>query len=190
VRALTASVVAGLFLTGAVAAPGVAAKPAWHRCQKAMSLCDGRGRVVFPYVWDYSMSSGYRSIVSGFRKTGARSAIADTRGDWYIKYSGDCGEFGDFRDCTEYEGLVQIRYATADAGRHWRPVRAHRVVHKLQGPGPDPPPVVGTVDDNPPLDCTWSHMSGGDQVPGPSRTGFGTWCSPEQAWTIPDSLLP
>jgi hypothetical protein len=185
-----------------VTAGGAGAKGGWHRCEVAWtvsngihvtkylgSLCNGRGRVIFPYVSDFSESSGYRAIVTGFLQTGAKSAIADVHGDGYI-LQGECGQNGVIDNCRDWDIESSVRYATSDGGRHWRPIRFHRHVDKWVGPGPGNPPLVGSVDDDPPLaGCGWSHAKRHVLVDG-IEPRFGNWCLPPDVWRVPDSLWP
>ena len=76
-----------LVITAAGAAPQANATKGWHRCQLSMegglgSLCDGRGRVLFPWVGEVNARSSYAQIVRGFRRTSSRRAIVDTHADW------------------------------------------------------------------------------------------------------------
>jgi len=182
------AIVLALLAIGAGAA-GAAGTKGWHRCEQLLSLCDGRGHVIFPYVSDISESSGYRAVVTGFRQTGPKSAIADTRGDWSI-IQGDCGQSGVVQNCKEWGGMTHIRYRTSDRGRSWRPVSFHRTVKRWEGPGPDPPIMTGSVEDDPPLTpCDWTHAHRHVLAVG-IVPGLGSWCAPPDAWTVPDSLWP
>ena len=176
--------------TTAFVATGADAKKGWHRCQDSRaSLCDGRGRVLFPYLLDLSESGGYSQFVSGFRQAGPKRGIVDTQGGWSI-IGGDCGQNGVVHGCRMWAGFNHIRYRTSDGGRHWRPIRFHRLVQRLEGPGPDPPAVTGSVEDDPPLTpCDWSHARHHVRVVG-QVPGFGNWCAPPDQWAIPKSLVP
>jgi hypothetical protein len=174
-----------------VAAQANAAK-GWHRCQALSgyhlgSLCDGRGRVLFPYVLERNENSGYTQVVTGFRQTDLRHAIVDVHADWGI-LQGDCGQNCVYQNCTEWGATERLRYRTADGGRHWLPVRFHRKAGKSQGPGPDPPVETGSVEDDPPLHpCDWSHSQRHVLSEG-IAPGLGNWCAPPDEWTVPDSL--
>jgi hypothetical protein len=94
--------VAGALVVLAVV--GVAAQASgatgWHRCQAVSgyglgSLCDGRGRVLFPYVLERNENSGYTQAVTGVRLTGSRRAIVDVHADWGI-IQGECGQNGGY----------------------------------------------------------------------------------------------
>jgi hypothetical protein len=178
--------------TGA-AAHANATTRGWHRCQPLSnvqgpgSLCDGRGRVLFPWVGERYENSGYTQVVRGFRRTSSRRAIVDTHADW-AAIQGECGQNGVIRNCKDWGADEQIRYRTSDGGRHWRPVRFHRKVVRYEGPGPDPPVQTGSVDDHPPLQpCKWSHAQRNVLVRG-LGSRLGNWCAPPDEWTMPDSL--
>jgi hypothetical protein len=185
-----------LVITAAGAAPQANATKGWHRCQLSMegglgSLCDGRGRVLFPWVGDVTQFGSYAQIVRGFRRTSSRRAIVDTHADWG-GIQGECGAVGYIRDCKDWVANEQIRYRTSDGGRHWRVVSFHREVTRYEGPGPDPPVQTGFVDDHPPLEpCRWSHALRQHELADPVRLyRSGTWCAPPDEWKVPDSLKP
>lgn len=199
---ITAGAVLALALAGtaAVAASQAGSKKGWHRCEVAWSvtdlegrttkhlgsLCDRRGRVIFPFVFDFSEQSGYRALVTGFRRTRPRSGIADVRGEWYTISAGECGAYGAVEGCVEWSGLTRIRYATRDRGHHWLPVRFHRHVEKWEQANDETPGVVTYASDQdlPTRPCHWVHMRNRDEVDG-KRHGFGNWCSPKGAWQLP-----
>ena len=163
----------------------------WHRCQPPSntmgpgSLCDGRGRVLFPFVLERSEHSGYTQVVRGFRRTSSRGAIVDTYADWGV-IEGECGQNGVIRDCKDWAAQEQIRYRTSDGGRHWRPVSFHRTVVRYEGPGPDPPVQTGSVDDFPPLQpCNWSHATHYHELADGLGPRFGNWCAPPDEWKNP-----
>jgi len=174
-----------------VAAAANAAK-GWHRCQRVSgyglaALCDGRGHVLFPWIGERYEHNGYTQVVTGFRRTGPHRAIVDAYADWAI-IQGECGQNGRYADCTDWGAGERLRYETSDGGRHWRVVRFHRAVTKLQGPGPDPPVLVGSVADDPPLGpCNWSHADRHALVHGIGPR-LGNWCAPPDEWKVPDSL--
>jgi hypothetical protein len=186
-------VVAALLVLAVV---GVAAQAnganGWHRCQAVSgyglgSLCDGRGRVLFPYVLERNENSGYTQAVTGFRLIGPRRAIVDVHADWGI-IQGECGQNGVYENCTDWGATERLRYRTSDGGRHWSPVRFHREASKSEGAGPGPPVETGSVDDDPPLrPCDWSHANRHALVEG-LHHGYGNWCAPPDEWTVPDSL--
>jgi hypothetical protein len=133
-----------LVMIAAGAAAQANATKGWHRCQPLSnvegpgSLCDGRGRVLFPFVLERYENNGYTQAVRGFRQTSSRRAIVDTHADWG-SVQGECGQNGVIRDCKDWVADEQIRYRTSDGGRHWRPVSFHRKVTRYEGPGPEPP---------------------------------------------------
>ena len=175
------------------AAGAANATKGWHRCDPLSgygpaSLCDGRGRVLFPRLLARYNSAGYTQVVTGFRRSSSRRAIVDTYADWYL-FQGECGQNGVIRDCKNWAAREQIRYQTSDGGRRWRPMRFHREATRGEGPGPDPPVQTGHVDDHPPLKpCKWSHAYRDELVDW--LGDFGNWCAPADEWKIPDSLKP
>ena len=85
-----------LVMTAAGAAAQANATKGWHRCQVSIgpglgSLCDGRGRVLFPWVGEVYERSSYAQVVRGFRRTSSRRAIVDTHVDWGGIW-GECGQ--------------------------------------------------------------------------------------------------
>jgi hypothetical protein len=178
-----------LAMTAVGAAAQASATKGWHRCQPwqgygRTALCDGRGHVVFPNLWERHESGGYTQVVTGFRRTSSRRAIVDMHVDWGA-LSGECGQNGVIRDCKDWVANEQIRYRTIDGGRRWRPVSFHRKVTKYEGPGPDPPVQTGQVDDHPPLQpCKWSHADRGELADG-LGSRFGNWCAPPDEWKNP-----
>lgn len=170
-------------LVGVVAAGPAAqanATGGWHRCQPMQgygraSLCDGRGRVLFPRLFARSNSAGYTQVVTGFHRSSSRRAIVDTCVNWAI-IQGECGQNGVIRDCKDWYADEHVRYRTIDGGRHWLPLHFHRVVTKAESTGPDPPVETGRVDDHPPLrPCKWSHAYQDELVHWLDR--FGNWCA-------------
>ena len=143
-----------LLVTAAGATAQANATRGWHRCQPMQgyglaSLCDGRGRVIFPLLSESSNGGGYSQVVTGFHRSSSRRGFVDTHADWGI-IQGECGQNGVIRDCTDWVADERVRYRTLDGGRHWLPLHFHREVTKYEGPGPDPPVVTGRVDDHPP----------------------------------------
>jgi hypothetical protein len=180
------------------AAAGAAAQAntsrGWHRCQRLgsyglASLCDGRGHVLFPQLFERSSSGGYTQVVTGFHRTSSRRAFVDTYLDWGV-IEGECGQNGVIRDCKDWVANEHVRYRTIDGGRHWLPLHFHRIVTKAESPGPDPPVQTGRVDDHPLLEpCKWRHAYRGELVDW-VFSQFGNWCAPVEEWKIPDSLWP
>jgi hypothetical protein len=166
----------------------------WHRCQPLQgyglaSLCDGRGRVLFPYVIERSENSSRTQVVRGSRRIGTKRAFVDAHADWGI-LQGECGQNGVIENCRQWSATEKIRYRTSDGGKNWLPVSFHRKVTKLESRGPDPPVSTGSVEDDPPLrPCDWSHAHRHVLVDG-FRPGLGNWCAPADEWTVPESLLP
>jgi hypothetical protein len=181
-----------LVMTAVGAAAPASATKGWHGCQPISgygkaSLCDARGRVLFPWILERNENSGYTQVVRGFRQTSSRRAIVDTHADWGI-IQGECGQNGVVRNCKEWTADEQIRYRTSDGGRRWRPVSFHREVTRSESPGPDPPVRTGYVDDHPPLQaCNWSHAHRHVLVAG-LGSRFGNWCAPPDEWKVPGSL--
>lgn len=177
----------------AVAVAGLSAQAnaakGWHRCQaQASSLCDGRGRVLFPYVLEQNENNGFTQVVTGFRRLGPRRAIVDVHADWGI-IQGECGQNGVYANCTEWGATERLRYQTSDGGRRWLPVHFHREVRKWEGPGPDRPVQTGSVEDDPPLHpCDWSHAQRHALSEGMLSGRLGNWCAPPDQWKVPDSL--
>ena len=174
-----------LVMTAVGAATQANATPGWHRCQpniddQLSSVCDGRGRVLFPYV-EVMGGGEYGQFVRGFRQTSTRRAIADTHVNWGLR-QGECGQNGFIKDCVFWAADERIRYRTSDGGRHWRPVSFHRQVTRYEGP------LSESVDDHPPLQpCNWSHAHRHELMSG-LGSRFGNWCAPPDEWKVPDSL--
>ena len=122
-----------LVITAVAATAQANATKGRHRCQRVQGY--GRGRVLFPFLFERSGYGGYTQVVTGFRKTSSRRAIADTHADWGI-IQGECGQNGVIRDCKSWAAGEQIRYRTSDWGRHWRPVRFHRKARDTTARGP------------------------------------------------------
>jgi hypothetical protein len=183
-----------LVMIAAGAAAQANATKGWHRCQPITgygraALCDGRGRVLFSWMYERNEHNGYTQVVTGFRQTSSRRAIVDTHADWGL-IQGECGQNGVIRDCKDWVAEEQIRYRTSDGGRHWRPVSFHRKVTRYEGPGPDPPVQTGSVDDHPPLQpCNWTYAYQHVLVRG-LGSRFGNWCAPPDEWKVPGSLMP
>jgi hypothetical protein len=142
------------------------------------------GHVIFTWLDALFEQSGYRSFITGFRQTGSRSGIVDTRGDGYIH------DFDPFdcasndppppEDCVYRDVAVRARYATRDGGRHWLPVRAHRRVSITYGH--DGTPQYWDFDVAP-RPCSWRHVQGHEEVDGVGGR-FGNYCSPNRLWII------
>ena len=162
----------------------------WKWCHRVKAgtisfkeLCSS-GRVIFTWQNAAYMQSGYRSVITGFRQTGPRAGIVDTRGDGYI-LEGECwwnDPTPPPEDCIHRGVTPRARYATRDGGRHWLPVRAHRRVSVTHGDG-TPQYWDFDVALRP---CNWKHTEGHEEVEGVGGR-FGNYCSPERLWLVDTS---
>jgi len=195
------SVLAVAAFAGVAATPAAAKAPGrWHACHVRADdqgrvflaeLCAGR-RVIFGYYDSLYETSGYRAIVTGWRRTGQKTGIVDVRGDWYIFGSDPTAcNYGSPppADCKEYVGVVRARFATADGGRSWSPLRAHRHL-ELISPPIDPVTgrwtVVRALDfDEPPLPCDPAYADHHEAHEG-TKSGYGNVCWPSEFWNASD----
>src|SRR5262249_23153291 len=143
------------------------------------------GHVIFTWLDSLDEESGYRLLITGFRQTGLRGGVVDTRGDGYV-IQGDAVacEYDNppppREDCFFQYVAVRARDATKAGGRQWMPVSAHRHVIRQYGRDGQPQYWDFDVALQP---CDWEHAEHHEQVDGFGGT-FGNWCSPQRLWFV------
>lgn len=170
---------------------GGACAPAWIVNGSAVwvvsPICNGR-TMVFAAGTGYE--TGQKKSVTGFRVSAAgRRAVADWKSDWTVYSDGAL---------PSVRLIDRVRFATADGGRHWRPVRATETATTTDYIPDDPDHGTMVTTTGPDAlslkGCVWENWTVTRRRAGPGKPWpahgrvFGNVCVPRRVAQVNGTL--